>query len=121
MTTADTHSGSAKVINLELIAHLELIDHADADVFEFRHLIDHPKSLLQRNRLGDQLLRFQLSALDHAQQRRIAKRLDRQRTSNLNLFEHDLIDRQRDFALLALRGEADLDVTPTLAQAQHGV
>src|ERR1700731_836187 len=113
--TANTHSGSARV------TELELVDHADADVLEFRHLIEHAKSLLQRNRLGDQLLRLQLSALDHAQQRGIAERLNRQRAGYLNLLEHDLIDRQRDFALLALRGEADLDMTPSLAEAQHCV
>ena len=31
--------------------------------------------------------------------------------------EHDLIDRERDFAFFFLRGQADLDVASALAQA----
>ena len=104
MTTADTHSGSAKVINLELIAHLELIDHADADVFEIGHLLKHASCLFDRDRLSDELLRFEPAAFDHAEHRRIAKRLDRERASELDFFEHDLIDRQRYFTLFTLRG-----------------
>lgn len=52
---------------------LELVNRTDALILEFRHPLDHAKSLFQRDGLANKLSGFEPRAFDHAQNRWVAE------------------------------------------------
>lgn len=52
---------------------LELVNRTDARILEFRHPLDHAKSLFQRDGLANKLSGFEPRAFDHAQNRWVAE------------------------------------------------
>src|SRR5262249_5051700 len=68
-----------------------------------------------------ELSRGDLLRLDHRQHGCEVRGLHAERTDDLELLEDDHVYRERDHALLRLRGETDLEMAPALAERQDRV